>query len=294
MMEKANQITSVEAPQLSIGNKLRKGVALASTVIAMAGTYIGAKEVISPDKADAALECTTTTTTTEENGSVTTTQSTECTDVPTDDSTPEATPTSPTPEPKQPKPDKPTSKPNKDKKDHAEDTKTKKANSQKGFAGYNMEDSSFTDGNGCFITAAASSLRRETGNKHITPRSIYYPAVRSRWTPGAGVHGFLFDALPSMASRHQVKVYDTGFKGALKAKKNGDEVMVLAAPGHFTSQGHYMAVRGVTKNGKKLILDDPNGRGRYGDSERKSGWNGRQLKAGGVIDYRVLHLKGVK
>lgn len=300
MLEQDNHIATIEgakeATQLSIGEKLKKGLALASTVIAIAGSYAMAKDITSPNKASAEMECTTSTTTTEVNGVITTTETTECNE--SSDSSDPSNPTQPQQPSKTPKPPKPENnhpKPDKDKKKESrEDEKRKQANSQKGFPGYDMGSSSFTDGNGCFITAAASSLRRETGNENITPKKIYYPALRQRWSPSGGVNGFLFDALPSMAEKHNVKVYDTNFKGALRAKKNGDEVMILAAPGHFTGVGHYMAVRGVTNNGRKLILDDPNGKGRNGDSERKSGWNARQLRAGGVIDYRVLHLRGVK
>ncbi len=288
MPEKDNQLNSFEAIKLSAINTLKKGLAISGSVIAMSGAILE-NEAIFPDKAQAETVCTTTTSTTVDGTTQTTTETTTCTDSPAVDS-PASTAENPT------KPDKPIPhhphKPDK----HApksDKNKDKKANSQKGFLGYNMEDSAFTDGNGCFITAAASALRRETGNAHITPKKIYYPELHRRWSPSGGVNGFLFDALPAIAARHNVAVYDTGFKGLVKALKNRDEGMLLAAPGHFTSAGHYIAVRGVTKSGK-VILDDPNGKGKYGDSERKSGWSGSQLKAAAVIDYRVLHLKSVK
>ena len=83
------------------------------------------------------------------------------------------------------------------------------------------------------------------------------------------------------------------FKDIRKAKRQNDEVMILAAAGHFTSGGHYMSIRRVTKTGR-LVIDDSNGKGKYGDSERPEGWSARELIDGGIINYRVLHLKGAK
>lgn len=286
MPENNNQIIVPEVQKLPLPSRLQKGLAIAGAVTSLASGMVAREAVFSPDKASAAMECTTTV----ENGVTTT----ECSE---ESSSANGTPTPTDTVPNQPKaPDEASAgkKPPKTGKNDGHKGskgKQKENNSEKDFPGYNMEDSSFTDGNGCFITAAASSLRRETGNSNITPKKIFYPELRSKWSPTAGVkQGLLFSALPAMAARHNVKVWETGFEGALEAKKSGDEVMLLAEPGHFTSVGHYMAVRGVTKNGRKLIVDDPNGRGKYGDSERKSGWSGKELKRAGVIDYRVLHL----
>ncbi len=304
MVEKDN-IAIEQGVRLNFGNRANKALAIAGSVLTLAGAAFVAKEAtFDPDIAIAGVECTTTTTTSPDG--TTTTTSEQCSYTDEGDSAESTTDESSAgsqqkPDKAKPKPDKPShNNHNKDedkkhKKETGEDAREKKANSQKGFPGFNMEDSAFTSGNGCFITGAASSLRRETGDPSIRPKKIYNSKLRSMWSPNQGVkRGLLFDALPSMAARFGVAVWKTGFKGALAAKKRGDEVMMLAGPGHFTSQGHYMAVRGVSKNGRRLIIDDPNGKGKYGDSERKSGWNGQQLKAGGVIDYRVLHLKGVK
>jgi len=62
---------------------------------------------------------------------------------------------------------KPPEKPRKRSNTRPKSERQVRINTQKDFPGYNMEASWFTDGNGCFITGAASGLRRETGNKHI-------------------------------------------------------------------------------------------------------------------------------
>lgn len=160
--------------------------------------------------------------------------------------------------------------------------------SERYFPGYEMGASSFTDGNGCFVTSAASALRRATGDETITPQSVYKgKAITSRWSPGGGVRGYLFDALPSMAQRFGIKVKKTGFKGVIEALNSGGQAMVLFDIGRFTNQGHYMAIRKSLPNGR-VVLDDPNGEGMQGDSERSKGWNASELKAGGAIAYRTL------
>jgi hypothetical protein len=191
-------------------------------------------------------------------------------------------------------------------KERRQAKRERKTNSQKHFRGYDMGNSSFTDGNGCFITAAASAFRRETGNRHIRPTSgkLYHPELKSRWDPYNGVKepAYLFDALPAMAARYNLKVsggesglyFDAEEAQAMRrALRRNDEVMIVASAGHFTAGGHYMAVRGLTRGGR-FIIDDPNGTGRHGDSERSIGWSGAELGAAGVFDYRILSLRGAK
>lgn len=301
-MPETDQLTTFESmkqaaasilDKLPNANTLKKGMALAGSIIAMSGVVLE-HELVFPDKAVAEQQCTTeTTSTTAPDGTVTTTETEHCTDTSgsSDDS-------SGNQQPSKPKPDKPDNQNggHKHGKTHHGKTvhgpKVDKTDSQKNFPGYDMGDTAFTDGNGCFITSAASALRRETGDAHITPRSIYYPALKKMWSPSTGVKGgLLFDALPSIASHFDVKVYKTNFKGAVKAIKNDDEVMMLAANGHFTSQGHYMDAWKVV-NGNRLVIDDPNGKGKHGDSERPGGWSGSELQRAGIIGYRVLHLRG--
>ncbi|HET7673397.1 MAG TPA: hypothetical protein VFK11_02720 [Candidatus Saccharimonadales bacterium] len=285
-------------PNLSIRDRLSKGLALAGSVLAMAGGTLVREAVWHPPSAVAAQECTTTTTTNEVNGVTTTTESTQCSDTDESDNGDSSQPAqTPKNEGKSGSKDgksggKRHHKPKNGKTIHG--PKTDPADSQKDFEGYDMGDSSFTDGNGCFVTGEASALRRVTGNPRIRPRSLYYPELRRHWGPdekGGSVHGFLFDdVLPRTAARYGVKVWDTDFRGAVKAIKNGDQVMLLAEPGYFTDAGHYMDAWKVA-GGNRLVIDDPNGKGKHGDSERPGGWSGAELSRAGVTDFRVLHLK---
>ncbi len=300
MPEKDN--LSFETLKLSAVNTLKKGLAIGGSVLALAGGTLAREAVFNPAEATAGVECTTTETTTTDGTTTTTTETTHCADDGGDSSgTTADQPSGPTDTPSNPGHQQPNDnqggnhKHNHGKPDHNQTVhgpKDDKTDFQKNFPGYNMEDSPFTDGNGCFVTSAASSLRRETGNAHITPKKIYFPALQQMWSPSAGVKGgLLFDALPSISSHFDVKVYKTNFQGAVKAIKNDDEVMMLAAPGHFTSQGHYMAAWKLA-GGNRLVIDDPNGKGKHGDSERPGGWSGSELKRAGIIGYRVLHLRG--
>lgn len=279
-------------PELSLRDRLNQGLAVAGSVLALASGMLVREAVLHPDKAQAEQQCTTETTTTTDGTTTTTTETTHCTDSSDDGSSDQ----SGSQQPSEPKPDKPDNK-HKNGKTHQGKSihgpKTDKTDSQENFPGYNMEDTAFTDHNGCFVTSAASALRRVTGDAHITPKRIYYPALRSRWTPSGGVKdgAYLFDALPSIARHFDVKVYKIdGPRGAVKALHNGDQVQMLAAPpSHFTLGGHYLDARALTPSGR-LILDDPNGKGLHGDSERPNGWSPAQLKAAGIVAYRGLHL----
>lgn len=275
-------------PELSLKDRLNQSLAIAGSILTLAGGTFVREAVLHPDKALAEQQCTTETTTTTDGTTTTTTETTHCTD--TSDDSSDQQPSQPKPD----NPDNPKGKPKPDKPHHGKSIhgpKTDKTDSQDNFPGYNMDDTQFTDGNGCFVTGEASALRRVTGDARITPRRLDYPELRHHWGPdekGQGVHGFLFDdVLPKTAARYGVKVWPTDFRGAVKAIKMGDQVMMLAEPGHFTDAGHYMDA--WKAHGNKLVIDDPNGKGKHGDSERPGGWSGSQLRTAGIIGYRVLH-----
>lgn len=176
------------------------------------------------------------------------------------------------------------------KKKPARPSRQEPANPEENFPGYNMGASPFTDGNGCFVTSAGSAFRRATGDANVTPRAVYVgSAVKKRWSPSTGVkQGNLFDALPQMAEHFGLKVKKVGAKGLQEAVRDGDEGMILFLPGHFAGgSGHYVAVRDVLPNGN-LVLDDPNGKGKSGDSERRRGWSIRELKSKGAIKFRAI------
>lgn len=297
--ESIKQTTAGVFNKLADANTLNKGMAIAGSVITLAGGMLAREAVFNPAEAVAAQVCTTeTTTSTAPDGTVTTTETQHCTD--SSDSGDDSS--SGDQQPAQPKPDKP-DKPDHQKGNHksgkthhgktVHGPKVDKTDSQKKFKGYDMGDTAFTDSNGCFVTGEASALRRETGDAHIKPRSLYYPELRQHWGPdesGGSVHGYLFDdVLPKTAARYNVKVYKTTFKGAVKAIQNGHEVMMLAAKGYFTDGGHYMDAWKVV-NGNRLVIDDPNGKGKHGDSERPGGWSASQLRSAGIIAYRKLVL----
>lgn len=192
---------------------------------------------------------------------------------------PPSEPTQPEETPKPPKKKKP-----------ARPSRQEPANPEENFQGYNMGASEFTDGNGCFVTATGSAFRRATGDADVTPRAVYVGnAIKKRWSPSTGVkQGNLFDALPQMAKHFGLKVKKVGARGLQEAVREGDEGMILFMPGHFAGgSGHYVAVRSVLPNGN-LVLDDPNGKGKSGDSERKRGWSLRELKNKGAIKFRTI------
>ena len=137
---------------------------------------------------------TTTCTQTNEDGSVTTTtQKTTNNSGPSSSSpetsngaTPEAAPVTPSPTPTTvPEPTESRPKPARS-EPRAKRKPSRRQNApsmKRSFSGYNMGASPFTDGNGCFITASASALRRVTGDQNITPRSLYRGKIRTNGVP---------------------------------------------------------------------------------------------------------------
>lgn len=300
--ENGKQSSSLEWLRNSkTGNVL--GIVLTSASLGVGVT--GVNTMMAPERADAAPADVTCTTETRGNASVETCASEDGSYRSVTETTIEGgaepremQPTAPTPVKKKARVNP--GNPAESRKTQQKAKQERKANSQKNFKGYDMQASPFTDGNGCFITSVASALRRETGNSNIKPTSnkLYHPELRRRWTPGGGVvrGAYLFQALPAMAARYNVKVSGSdSFNSAAirRAIRRNDEVVILAQAGHFTAGGHYMAIRGLTQSGR-FVIDDPNGKGRHGDSERKRGWSGSELKAGGVIAYRVLSRKNSK
>lgn len=75
--------------------------------------------------------------------------------------------------------------------------------------------------------------------------------------------------IPNMAKAFGLKCQGVG-KGSdteekiVKALSNGKLVVAIMGPGHFTTGGHFMVLRGVTKKGKILIADCGSN-SRYGD-----------------------------
>ncbi len=147
----------------------------------------------------------------------------------------------------------------------ASGAKMKGANPKMGLAGhefinyyqYNYSEP-YSEGNiatsGCGPTSAAMALTYITG-KEITP--VETAAFgNGTYTCSAGTYWSFFGAV---SEKYGVKCNqeDINAENITNGFKNGKPVIASMGPGHFTSSGHFIVLRGLDKDGK-VIVADPN------------------------------------
>jgi len=134
-------------------------------------------------------------------------------------------------------------------------------------------------GSGCGPTALAMVVATETGNRHITPRTIAREITPKWYAFGSGTAPGAFKAV----ARHyhlQERHVDTLSDAARIAKIGGLSIVHARAGGHFTGAGHYMVIKSY-KDGKFRLADPNNAPGR--DSEHRR-WSASQLRHAGIDD----------
>lgn len=129
---------------------------------------------------------------------------------------------------------------------------------------YNQGDERYKDkpygtdnigGYGCGPTAMAmviSSLMSKTVDPVEMAKWSYYNGY---WSPGGGSYHFL---IPNAAKAFGLQVEGCLAKEPQKivdALSSGKLVVVLMSKGHFTSDGHFIILRGMTAEGKILVAD---------------------------------------
>jgi len=133
-------------------------------------------------------------------------------------------------------------------------------------------------GTGCGPTALAMVIATETGNRHITPRTIAREITPKWYAYGSGTAPGAFKAVARqyhLKERHAASLTD-----AARVAKLGGLSIVHARPGYFTHAGHYMVIRSY-KDGKFRLADPNNAPGR--DSEKRH-WSASQLRRAGIDD----------
>lgn len=277
---------SFEAIKLSAANTLRKGLALAGSVIALSGNIAVNQALFHPAEAIAAEECTTTTTTTSDGTTTTTTETTHCTDSP--DSSDEGD-QSGSQQPSKP----PKHQPNHPKgPKHGGSIKQPKTEKPErdwpiGFVNYNQGDWSHPD-TGCGPTSIAMILATLEGNRHITPNTVTSKISPEWYSPGNS--GTAAGAFFDMGRRYDLAVKNTSFHNAEKVLQAGGLAIVHAAQGsgHFTMNGHYMVLKRFSHG--RFRIADPNGNGYSNDSEVRW-WSPSALKANGIDDVWTFRPK---
>lgn len=137
----------------------------------------------------------------------------------------------------------------------------------------NYRDVSYGNGtiasSGCGPTCIAMLTTYFTGTV-TTPVEVCRWCEADYYVPGAGTAWSVF---PGAADHYGYGCINLGldYTAVLEEIAKGNPVVVLVGPGTFTSEGHYMVIKGMTSSGE-LILNDPNKRNveKYGTNKFKA------------------------
>lgn len=107
---------------------------------------------------------------------------------------------------------------------------------------------------GCSVTCLAMVISYLTG-KTTYPDAVAMWCGNRFYVPGAGQSWGIF---PAVAEQYGLRLEDLGndVQAAMKALSEGKPVIASMNPGTFTSQGHFIVLRGVQKG--KILVNDPN------------------------------------
>lgn len=122
---------------------------------------------------------------------------------------------------------------------------------------------------GCGPTSLAMIGSTLLGDSSITPLTVATKYGDQHHIPGDGTNWTL---MPVFAHDNGLKMQDLGtdLSAAAEIIRSGGMVLVSVAPGYFTTGGHLMVIRAITPDGTGFYLNDPNGDGKHGDSEKRS------------------------
>ena len=107
---------------------------------------------------------------------------------------------------------------------------------------------------GCGPTALAMVVASMTDNK-VTPYDV------ALWSAQNGYrcegNGSYHSLIPNGGEHYGLTVEKIGkdSKKLVEALESGKLVIAIMAPGHFTTTGHFIVLRGITEDGKVLVAD---------------------------------------
>ena len=107
---------------------------------------------------------------------------------------------------------------------------------------------------GCGPTALAMVVASMTDNK-VTPYDV------AQWSAQNGYrcegNGSYHSLIPNGGEHYGLTVDKIGkdSKKLVEALESGKLVIAIMAPGHFTTTGHFIVLRGITEEGKVLVAD---------------------------------------
>lgn len=110
---------------------------------------------------------------------------------------------------------------------------------------------------GCGPTAMAMAVQSLTG-KAATPIQMAEAAVDAgHWAREQGSYLSIINGLADTYGLAAAKLEEKSSDAILEALFSGKLVVALMGPGHFTTRGHFILIRGVTLQGT-LLVADPN------------------------------------
>lgn len=115
---------------------------------------------------------------------------------------------------------------------------------------------------GCGPTSMSMIIAYLTGNTTQTPYTLFKQVLEFRGYYGAGVN---HDALSHLAEEYGIhsKWISNDAEQIIHALAEGKPVIAHMGPGIFTKGGHYLVLRGLTKEGL-IVVNDPASRYRTG------------------------------
>ena len=126
--------------------------------------------------------------------------------------------------------------------------------------GYETYGSDFLAVTGCGPTCLAMASAGLTGSSKWTPASVAeFSEKEGYYTPGAGTS---WDLMTSGAAQLGLHSEETPLsESSMKAQLNSGCVLICSiGPGDFTTEGHYILIRGYDDSG--FLVNDPNSRAR--------------------------------
>lgn len=121
--------------------------------------------------------------------------------------------------------------------------------------GYDKYGPDFFAINGCGPTALSMVTVGLTGNTDITPRYIEnFSKENGYLVDGVGTSWSLMtDGAKKLGLKS--KVLPLSADSIISTLKKGNPIIVTMGPGHFTTEGHYIILTGVTDDGRIIVND---------------------------------------
>lgn len=108
---------------------------------------------------------------------------------------------------------------------------------------------------GCGPTAMAMVVST-LGDDIVNPAEMAsWAAGEGYWCPGSGSYHTLIEGAAVSFGLEGSSMTDHSYHAIQSALLSGKLVVALMGPGHFTSKGHFIVLRGVTLSGEVLVAD---------------------------------------